>query len=231
MHGDFRGLEQVPSNYAIVQKSGATTAQTNARSRFMCRIGAPTVYAHAILADNIPVYPGDRFSVRFDYAMSGTVRQGRIDVRLIFQDTDGEDMTPVDTSVIDVANLTWLINREVLAAPTGAVSLKIALHRSSTEAFGFAYVTNLEVTRQRSGATYITPFSITSAQLIATESIITASAQIGDLTVRTLHVVDGDINRRASGVRTSNLTLNSESTWFTIASATETRRPTRSWRS
>lgn len=169
-YGDLRGWDQIASTLAIYDQASDTTNPG---------LTSPTQYGLKIALDAttdrigrclayMSAKGGDRFSLSFQYAVAGSTRDATLSLFINWYDKTGallgwHYMTEANTS-----SNTWVTKSGAAQAPAGTAFGRVAVRRAAGGA-GTAYVTNIEVVRQRTGATLITPEGITTDLLSTTD--------------------------------------------------------------
>lgn len=222
--GDLRGWATPPNNWAAVARDAAsgTPAIANMPTAYAVQTDTdPLADQFFDQAEAFACRAGDRFSISYDYAGAGGSIDLDMGAQILWFDEDGAVVSTSDVAVTDYASTAWASRAPgAVVAPSGAVFglARLYILGGST---GTGFIANLKLDRQRAGSVLITPNSITGAQLITTEAIITANAQLGtaviasanignlqvqsaniaDLTVGTQKITDGatTANAAASG--------------------------------
>ncbi|WP_144038989.1 hypothetical protein [Gemmobacter megaterium] len=163
LYGDLRGWEAVPATFSVAAREGANDpAGQSAPTAHFLRIGSTGSTRTATMATGVAAREGDRFHARFSYAMQGATPRSAT-LRLLFS-WFGPDGEALGQNVIGVANASatsWATFAEDISVPANAATVDIGLRRGGGGS-GNAFVTNIEVVRQRDGRTFLTPNSITT---------------------------------------------------------------------
>ena len=173
--GDLRGWTQTSGSTAeVVAKTAGVDGLSTANARYTLRLPAGDGFREIIHDALIPCEAGRSFAVSFEAACGGDSTGASAVLRLRFY---GADDALLQTSDITEAlsGSTWVSGSGARVAPEGAVYFTAAL-RLTPPASAPIYVANVSVIRRRSGATLITPNSITTDELNVSElSAITAN--------------------------------------------------------
>uniref|UniRef100_A4WS52 Uncharacterized protein n=1 Tax=Cereibacter sphaeroides (strain ATCC 17025 / ATH 2.4.3) TaxID=349102 RepID=A4WS52_CERS5 len=167
-YGDTRGWTSMSSYHTVAARDteSSMNALRTAPTPHVLRLDAydPST-TYTILAD-FPCSAGDRFSVSYAYAGGGTGVNAGIGLQFLFYGEGGEYIGAINRAVT-VTGTIWQ-NYTASVAPASAVSrCRIRAYRSAG-GVGVGFLTNMEVIRQRSGVTLLTPNSVTTA-LVNTE--------------------------------------------------------------
>jgi len=214
--GDLRGWSTVPGAWALVAKGSAYTARINAPTAHVLQIPTDTVDRTAILGE-FGVTEGQRLAL--SWWLAAGQAGASVSARLVigWLDATGAVLSYAKAERLDYIYAAWVETTATVTAPAGAVRARAYLTRLAGGA-GLAFVTDLSVIRQRSGAVLITPASITGAELITTEALITSSAQIAELTVDTINLAEGAVVEY--GVAGGGAVTNNSATPTTICALT-----------
>jgi hypothetical protein len=166
LRGDLRGWSNIPTTFALAARSAATDpGGQSAPTDFYLRITTSSALQTATMAEKVAAKPGDRFHVRFAYATEGSgTRSVGMRVLLDWYDAAGALISTSNVGVFGASATAWANFAEDVTAPAGAASVNLFLRRGNGGS-GFGLVTNIEVTRQRDGRTFLTPNSITTNQI------------------------------------------------------------------
>lgn len=106
--------------------------------------------------------PGQEYNLGFDLATGGQHR-----IALILQFMNNEEVAIGTRSlVVDSSPTTWVRHGVDVVAPAGTVEARIHIQSIDNGLMNTgAFITNFTVIRKRSGATLITPFSVTSREV------------------------------------------------------------------
>ncbi len=182
-YGDTRGWAGMPSSFLVIPKSSSPAVLASSPTAYVLRM-FPDAALQAVTVARFDCKPGQRFTSEFDAAAAnqGSGINLTAGLRFLWYDASGAFISQTARAVTITA-APWATRTGAIAvAPTGAAYATVQAYRAGGDV-GAVYITNMEVLRQRSGSLLITPQSITGAELIATEAVITQEAQIGALTV------------------------------------------------
>lgn len=163
-YGDLRGWDQIPNTFSIYDQATDTTNPG---------LTSPTQYGLKIALDAanswngrclayLPCRPGDRFSLSFQYAVAGATRDATLSLFINWYDKTGAVISWTYLTEANASSNAWATKTGNAQAPAGAAFGRVALRRLAGGA-GTAYVTNVEIIRQRHGTTLITPGGLTTA--------------------------------------------------------------------
>jgi hypothetical protein len=190
--GDLRGWSAVHSSYQVVARDDAsgTNALRTAPTPHVVQNVTDGSTRNATLEEGLVVKPGDRFVPSLALAAGGSSPNIRWQLEFLFRDANGSTVATVTRSFTRSAT-TWAnATGAVVEAPANAATLRLRLRRSGGGSFtGTAFVTNIEVLRQRDGATLITPNSITTDQIFA-QNLSSLSADMGEVTAGRIRSAD-----------------------------------------
>ena len=167
---DLRGWSAVHSSYQLLARNTASaiTAIATAPTGHVLANLTDGTARFATLETGISVKPGERFTASMALAASGSGANIRWQIQFLFRNADGALLTTLSRSFATTSQNWITFEADPVTAPSQAARLDIRLSRSGGGSFtGTAYSTNIEVLRQRDGATLITPASITTAQINA----------------------------------------------------------------
>ncbi len=191
--GDLRGWSAVHSSFLVVARNDAsgTNAIKTAPTPHVVQNVTDGSTRTATLDDGLIVKPGDRFVPSLALAAGGSSPNIRWQLLFVFGDAAGNALTTVTRSFTTQSTSWTTQTGAVVEAPTGAATLTLQLRRSGGSPYtGTAFATNLELLRQRDGATLITPNSITTDQIFA-QNLSSLSADMGEVTAGVIRSADG----------------------------------------
>ncbi|RHZ96455.1 hypothetical protein D1114_07020 [Cereibacter sphaeroides] len=230
-YGDTRGWIGMPTSFLVIPKSSSPPVLSSSPTPFVLRT-RPDAAVQFVRVGRFDCRAGDRFVATFDRAAAnqGSGINGVAGIRYVWYDASGAPLTPTARGVT-ITTAPWTTEKTAVAvAPAGASSCILQAYRGAGDV-GEIYITNMEVLRQRSGSLLIAPQSITGAELIATEAVITQQAQIGALTVGsaairklavdTIHVA-GDAITTMDVAAFGDVTQTATNTWQDLAGITKT---------
>jgi uncharacterized protein YukE len=232
-YGDTRGWGGLPPSYLVIPKSSSPAVLASSPTPYVLR-QFPDAALQALRLAKFDVRAGERFSARMDAAAAsmGSGIDATFGYRFVWQDASGAQIGTPDTRLRNKTGGAWEdVQFGPVTAPAGASSCIIQLMRRAAD-LGAVYITNMECVRQRSASMLISPRSITGAELVATEAIITEQAQIGalvvgsaqirELAVDTFHVA-GDAITTMDALTFANVNLTGlNDNWIDLASVTKT---------
>lgn len=186
-YGDTRGWGPMPTTFAVVPRDpnspyGPVKTAPLPYLLFM----NPDVNPRFVVVGEFTCEAGDRFVAQYNAAAA--VAQGtNIGIQFVWIGADGQQITTTSRStVINYAGWQKIVT-PVVAAPSGAAKCILRAIRWGDSSASIGLLSNMEVVKQRTGATLITPYSVT-AGLLAAEELITLSAQIGDGIITRAHL-------------------------------------------
>lgn len=204
--GDLRGWSTPPNGWAVVARDALSTTPAIAAmpTAFAIQTDAdPLADQFFPLAEPFACKPGDRFTVAFDYAGAGGTISLDFGAQIVWFDEDGVEVSVSSVPVTGYALTDWAsIAPVAVVAPSGAVSAlpRLYILGGST---GSGFISDLRLERQRAGSVLITPNSITGAQLVTTEALITANAQIANGVIANANIADLTV----TNAKIANLTV------------------------
>lgn len=220
---DLRGWGTLPSTFTLTARDtgSAVNAIATAPTNRILRMNQDVANNQEALMASFACAPGERFIPSFMWA-GQTTTTATIGIICRFYDAAGALISSFLRSVTAAGEFVWSLPvvGSVVIAPANAVRCDVFARRSADGGAGAAFLTNMELRKQVSGAITITPRSITGAELIDTQAVITQTAQIQDLTVDTINIKGNAVSvfRRVAGAGGA---INAAS-WTTIASLTFT---------
>ncbi len=191
--GDLRGWSAVHGSFQVVARNDAsgTNAIKTAPTPHVVQNVTDGATRTATLEDGIIVKPGDRFVPSLALAAGGSSPNIRWQLVFVFGNATGAILATVTRSFTSTTTSWTTQTGAVVEAPPDAATLTIQLRRSGGGSFtGTAFATNLEVLRQRDGATLITPNSVTTEQIFA-QNLSSLSADMGEVTAGVIRSADG----------------------------------------
>lgn len=184
LFGDFRGWGDVPAGWTLAAFDAlGSVALSTMPARYALVIPTDasdqTIYSEEI----IPVRPGDSFSARYNLCGEGSPPSVSPYLVIRWYDAAGDFISEFTTGLSNDPDDFWTRwTWQTISAPSGAVSMQYGFRRLAGGA-GTLYITNITIERHRDGSILITPNSIRGAQLVTTEAIITANAQLGEAVI------------------------------------------------
>lgn len=166
--GNLRGWTQTSGSTAeVVAKSAGVDGLSTANARYALRLPAGDELREIIHDELFPCEPGRSFFASFEAACGGNSSGASAVLRLQFY---GADDVLLQTSDITAAlsGSTWASGSGPCNTPEGAVYFTVMLQLAPPSSAPI-YAANVSVIRQRSGATLITPSSITTDELNVSE--------------------------------------------------------------
>lgn len=194
--GDLRGWETFGAMRGATVVDGPSVGST---AEYVLQI--PDMFSvvvgsgHSMRRAPVVVVPGERFAISGSLYASWASAAIYLGAR--WYDASGAYLSSASVPVEWIGPRAWAEVSGVITAPAGAAYARFAISRTkygSYDGSGAVYLANAQAIRQRPGAVLITPSSITGAQLIASEAIITNSAQMGTAVVTNGAVVSGGLN-------------------------------------
>lgn len=244
---DLRGWGTLPSTFTLTARDtgSAVNAIATAPTNRILRMNQDVANNQEALMASFACAPGERFIPSFMWA-GQTTTTATIGIICRFYDAAGALISSFLRSVTAAGEFVWSLPvvGSVVIAPANAVRCDVFARRSADGGAGAAFLTNMELRKQVSGAITITPRSITGAELIDTQAVITQTAQMGNATVQTLAIgsqaVSADWNVAttaaisfggASGGSVNSITINDATTvdamaWVTFSALIEITRVT-----
>ncbi|MBN8294548.1 hypothetical protein JI664_21425 [Rhodobacter sp. NTK016B] len=189
--GDLSGWNVVVGNedhISVFEKTAGAPALQTANAGHAARVKAG-VSPVAIMSGPVACKPEDRIAFGVEAAITGAQNGAEITVSIIFFDENDGYAGTWQTVSEDIPNATWRTAEGVAVAPAGTVYFRCRVWAKPSNDRPI-YFTNVSALKQRTGALLITPHSIGGAQLITTEALITAEAQIGDATITSAKIKD-----------------------------------------
>ena len=198
--GDVPGVV-FEDNWSIVEAaSDGSNAGDGAPSRFILKNSGGTGSEQVTVLGNVTVEQGEIFAGSFLWAHNGSSSEEiTFGLRFRWIDKDGNSLgfdpdwlrrVNESRSGSNWAKLTF----DPVETPASAESLEILLSRANDTLSGNAgYLTDIRVYRQVSAAIQITPESITGAQLIKTQELITEQAQVGEAVIGSAQIQNASI--------------------------------------
>lgn len=182
-YGDTRGWTGVPTTFAVIPKSDSPAVLSSSPTPYVLRM-LPDAATQVVAVGRCECKPGQRFTSAFDWAAASTGAGINLTagLRFLWYNASGGFISQTPRGLAITGSGWGSSTGAVAEAPAGAAYVIIQAYRAAG-GVGAVYITNMEVLRQRSGSLLIAPQSITGAELIATEAVITQEAQIGALTV------------------------------------------------
>ena len=193
--GDVPGVV-FEDNWSIVEAaSDGSNAGDGAPSRFILKNSGGTGSEQVTVLGNVTVEQGESFAGSFLWAHNGSsTEEITFGLRFRWLDKDGNSIG-FDPAWLRRVNESrngsnWTkFTFDPVETPASAESLEILLSRANdTLSNNAGYLTDIRVYRQVSAAIQITPESITGAQLIKTQALITAQAQMGSAVIGTAQI-------------------------------------------
>ncbi|WP_101340316.1 hypothetical protein [Cereibacter azotoformans] len=175
-YGDTRGWGPLPASFAVVARDPASTAAVLQT--------APTGYILRLATDAAPQVveigrfdcsAGERFVASYSCA-GNSGSNAQIGIQYVWFDADGAVVANTGryTTVTTVA---WQsVTTPAATAPAGAAKCVLRAVRIGGGS-GFGFLTNMEVIKQRSGQTLVTPNSLTT-ELVNTDSFSAAGLAV-----------------------------------------------------
>jgi hypothetical protein len=190
--GDLRGWSGVHSSFMVVARNDAsgTHAIKTAPTPHVVQNVTDGSSRTATLEDNLIVKPGDRYVPALALAAGGSSPNIRWQLLFVFGSATGATLSTVTRSFTSTSTSWANSTGAAVEAPADAATLTIQLRRSGGGSFtGTAFAANIEVLRQRDGATLITPNSITTDQIFA-QNLSSLSADMGEVTAGRIRSAD-----------------------------------------
>lgn len=177
--GDARGWGNMPSTLKIVARLPASPygPVRTAPTSYMLQLDPNTSPAYVEIG-SFDCVEGDRFSTQY-HAAAAVATGCHIGIQFVWFYADGGQITATArTTVIDYSGWKSIVTPPV-AAPAGAARCVMRAIRWGDNLSSIGLLTNLEVMRQRSGGTVLTPKSVTTDHMdVGTLSAITATIGI-----------------------------------------------------
>ncbi|AZB55021.1 hypothetical protein EBL89_06735 [Cereibacter sphaeroides] len=222
--GDARGWGPMPPTLQVVPRDPA--------SQYGPIKTAPTANLLRLDPSENPAYveigkfdingEGERFSCEYD-AAAAIATGTHIGIQFVWFAADGQQIsTTARSTVITYGGWQHIVTPPV-AAPVGAARALLRAIRWGDSLPSIGLLTNLQVLRQRSGATMLTPNSIT-AGLLAAEQLITLTAQIGEAVVDTLTIRGQAVTVPAYAYTQAPVTLSGVDVQVSLQSVSINRR-------
>ncbi len=190
--GDLRGWSGVHSSFMVVARNDASVyhAIRTAPTPHVVQNVTDGSSRTATLEDNLIVKPGDRYVPALALAAGGSSPNIRWQLLFVFGSATGATLSTVTRSFTSTSTSWANSTGAAVEAPADAATLTIQLRRSGGGSFtGTAFAANIEVLRQRDGATLITPNSITTDQIFA-QNLSSLSADMGEVTAGRIRSAD-----------------------------------------
>lgn len=216
--GDLRGWGVAPNGWSVVARdtgNGASAIANMPTAYAIMTDTSPLADQVFYQSDRLSVRAGDRLTVTFDYAGIGAGGVINLSMGTQVEWLNGALQT-VAISTVPVtgyASTAWAsLAPTAVQVPVTAVYARVRLYILGGSV-GRGIMSNIRMERQRPASILITPNSITGAQLVTTEVLIAASAQIGSLVVGTSNVANSAITGAAAAYGS---TAGNISAWVTI---------------
>ena len=202
--GDLRGWDVPPNGWAVVPRAatGANAITTMPFAHALRTSDGPLSDEFFWQLERIAIKAGDRLVVTFDYAGSGSSITIAAGLQVQWIDAAGAEIS-VTSLPAGTLTTSWQSRApEAVVAPSGAAYARFRLYVLGGAA-GTGYFGNIRIERQRAASILITPNSITGAQLITTQAIITANAQLADAVISNAKIG----NLQVDNAKIANLTV------------------------
>ncbi|MBO4168921.1 hypothetical protein J5260_05875 [Luteovulum azotoformans] len=166
-YGDTRGWGPLPDSFSIVARDPASTAAVLQT--------APTGYILRLATDAAPQVveigrfdcsAGERFVASYSCA-GNSGSNAQIGIQYVWFDADGAVVANTGRYTTVTTGAWQSVTTPAATAPAGAAKCVLRAVRIGGGA-GFGFLTNMEVVKQRSGQTLVTPNSLTT-ELVNTE--------------------------------------------------------------
>lgn len=180
--GDMRGWTQSSGTTAtVVAKSAGGAGLSTANAQYVLRLPAGDSQRF-IEGSRTACSAGDRFSRSFEVACGGSSTGAEAILRVRFYDANDTLIQTMNLTAT-LSGSTWVTASSNITAPANSVYFRT--HLNLTPPAGSPiYVANVSIIKRRSGATLITPNSITTDELNVT-SLSSITATIGLLRTAT----------------------------------------------
>jgi len=205
-YGDNRGFGNLPAPWSIVQQGSNTFDPVqDAVSQYILQIGPDATQRNWFATTPIDVKGGESFEISCDLARDEFAGLDP-EVRLVMSFVDAAG-TYVGGNFVPFVptEKTWQRFTKNVTAPANAARVNLSVRKYAAASSAFAFVANIEAIRKRSGATLITPYSITS------EAALFAEAAIG-----TLEIAQGAVTVESSAYKGTTQSILSNDTWQTV---------------
>lgn len=185
--GTFEDADQVAKTMTLATgHSVVTVSGRSSGTKALRLVQAGSSFINQVFA----VTPGEKYSIRFfanrNAAFDGTADNCKIRIAATTGNVGSSGGTLVNgLSFVSGAVNAWNEYTSVFTVPNGVS--RIMLQVMSDNTAGNAWIDDIEVRRQQSTIT-IADGAITGAKLIATENVITNSAQIKEATIGEAHI-------------------------------------------
>lgn len=185
--GTFEDADQVAKTMTLATGHSVVTAfGRSSGTKALRLVQAGSSFINQVFA----VTPGEKYSIRFfanrNAAFDGTADNSKIRIAATTGNVGSSGGTLVNgLSFVSGAVNAWNEYTSVFTVPNGVS--RIMLQVMSDNTAGTAWIDDIEVRRQQSTIT-IADGAITGAKLIATENVITNSAQIKEATIGEAHI-------------------------------------------
>lgn len=230
--GDLRGWATPPNGWSVIARdtgSGFTAVSTMPFPFALETDNDPLSNQIFYQDERLSCGPGDRFTISYQFAAKTTTVGGSASASFGIQaqwlDAAGAEISVSTVGVTNNTSGAWQSRAPTaVQAPAGAASVRFRAYVLAGTT-GRGVLGNIRIDRQRDAAILIRPNSITGAQLIQTDVLISNSAQMGslvvdtanirDLTVTTLKIADGAVT--GTGASFSGMVGLSSAGWTNMA--------------
>lgn len=207
--GDLRGWESDgDGTWGVIERgSMAPTAVMTMPSAFAIYSPAsPVTNTHFRQTQTFACVAGDRFTITYRYAAMGATRSVSGGTQIMWLDALGATISTQEVAFANSTAETWTSSAPTaVVAPAGALYARVRIYVLAGSV-GQALFTDIRCERQRAGSIVLTPNSITGAQLVQTEALITNAAQIQNGVISNAKIGDAQINN----AKIANLTVGGE---------------------
>lgn len=202
--GDLRGWAVAPNDWSVVARaaSGANAITTMPFAYALRTSDGPLSAQVLWQQEPIAIKAGDRLTVSYDFAGEGasiTITGG---IQIQWQTAAGAEISVSSINFTGVTTSWQSRAPQTVQAPAGAAYARFCCAVNGGGA-GRVYFGNVRIERQRDASILITPNSITGAQLITTQALITASAQLADAVISNAKIG----NLQVDNAKIANLTV------------------------
>ena len=202
--GDLRGWDVPPNDWSVVARaaSGANAITTMPFAYALRTSDGPLSAQVLWQQERIAIKAGDRLTVSYDFAGEGasiTITGG---VQIEWQTAAGAQISVTSVNFTGITTSWQSRAPQAVQAPANAAYARVRFAVNGGGA-GRVYFGNVRIERQRDASILITPNSITGAQLVTTQALITENAQIANGVIANANIADLTV----TNAKIANLTV------------------------